>query len=157
MDGFSSSAIGFDWFILGLRVVFIALIYVFLYQVARVSMRELVAFSMSAPAGDVPILPRASSSFEVLDPAESSLQEGDVLPLSHYMTVGRREDNTLQLDDSFVSGSHAEVIFDQGAWWVVDLGSTNGTYVNLRAIHARTRLSNDDVVQFGRLTLKAHI
>ncbi len=153
----SGPSIGFEWFILGLRIAFIALIYLFLYQVARISMRELVAFSAGTGQSDVTALPSASSSFEVVDAAESSLQPGDVLPLSHYMTVGRRDDNTLQLDDSFVSGSHAEVIFDQGAWWLVDLGSTNGTFVNRRAIHVRTRLANGDVVQFGHLALRAHL
>ena len=151
------SSISFDWFILFLRIAFIALIYSFLYQVARVSIRELVAFSTSATPGEAQTLPSPSSALEVVEPAESSLAPGDLLPLDHYTTIGRRDDNSLVLDDSYVSGAHAEVMFDQGAWWVVDLSSTNGTFVNGRPVRARIRLANGDVVQFGRMTLRVNV
>jgi hypothetical protein len=151
------SSISFDWFILLLRIAFIALIYYFLYQVARVSVRELVALGTSAAPADRNTLPSPSSGLEVVDPAESSLAPGELVPLDHYTTIGRRDDNSLVLDDAYVSGTHAEIMFDQGAWWVVDLGSTNGTFVNGRPVRARIRLANGDVVQFGRMTLRANV
>jgi predicted component of type VI protein secretion system len=157
MDLSLDSAVSFDWFILILRIAFIGLIYYFLYQVARVSIRELVAVGTSTTASAVSTLPSPSSSLEVIDPAESTLQPGDILPLDHYTTVGRRDDNTLVIDDGFVSGAHAEVMFDQGAWWLVDLGSTNGTFVGGRPVHARVHLAPDDIVQFGRVTLRVHV
>ncbi len=157
MDFSLDSAISFDWFILILRIVFIGLIYYFLYQVARVSIRELVAVGSSTAASGVQSLPSPSSSLEVIDPAQSTLQPGDVLPLDHYTTVGRRNDNGLMIDDAFVSGAHAEVMFDQGAWWLVDLDSTNGTFVGGRPVRARVRLSNGDVVQFGRATFRVNV
>jgi hypothetical protein len=157
MDLSLNSSISFDWFILALRIAFIALIYYFLYQVARVSIRELVTVGSVAPSSTSPTLPSPSSSLEVIDPAESSLQPGDLLPLEHYTTIGRREDNTLMIDDGFVSGAHAEIVFDQGTWWLVDLGSTNGTFTGGKPVNARTRLSNGDIVQFGRVTLRANI
>ena len=151
------SSISFDWFILLLRMAFIALIYYFLYQVARVSIRELVAFGTSAAPADRQTLPSPSSALEVVEPAESSLAAGELLPLDHYTTIGRRDDNSLVLDDAYVSSAHAEIMFDQGAWWVVDLSSTNGTFVNGRPVRARIRLATGDVVQFGRMTLRAHV
>jgi predicted component of type VI protein secretion system len=157
MDFSLDSTISFDWFILLLRVVFIALIYFFLYQVARVSIRELVAVGTVAQSPQSTSLPSPSSALEVIDPAESSLQPGDLLPLEHYTTVGRRDDNSMMLDDSFVSGAHAEIVFDQGTWWVIDLGSTNGTFVNRAPVRARTRLNQGDIVQFGRIALRANI
>lgn len=157
MDFSLDSSVSFDWFILILRILFIGLIYYFLYQVARVSIRELVAVGSSAPAATTTTLPSPSSALEVIDPAESSLQPGDLLPLDHYTTVGRRDDNSLMIDDGFVSGAHAEVMFDQGAWWLVDLDSTNGTFVSGRPVHARTRLAEGDVVQFGRVTLRVNV
>lgn len=157
MDFSLGSSISFDWFILVLRILFIGLIYYFLYQVARVSIRELVVVGSSAPVSAGSTLPSPSSALEVIDPAQSSLEPGDLLPLDHYTTVGRRDDNSLTIDDSFVSGAHAEVMFDQGAWWVVDLDSTNGTFVSGRPVHARVRLANGDVVQFGRVTLRVNV
>ncbi|MBA3275705.1 MAG: FHA domain-containing protein [Chloroflexia bacterium] len=157
MDFSLESALSFDWFILILRIVFIGLIYYFLYQVARVSIRELVAVGSAVPAAASQTLPSPSSSLEIVDPAESSLQPGDLLPLDHYTTVGRRDDNTLMIDDGFVSGAHAEVMFDQGAWWLVDLGSTNGTFVGGRPVRARVRIDNGDVVQFGRVSVRVNV
>jgi pSer/pThr/pTyr-binding forkhead associated (FHA) protein len=61
------------------------------------------------------------------------------------------------LDDSFVSSAHAELVFDQGAWWISDTGSTNGTYVNQQPVRGRTRITKGDIVQFGRIALRANI
>jgi hypothetical protein len=157
MDLSLNSSISFDWFILLLRVAFIVLIYYFLYLVSRVSIRELVAFGTAAPSSTSPTLPSPSSSLEVIEPAQSSLRPGDILPLDHYTTIGRRDDNTLMIDDGFVSGAHAEIVFDQGTWWLLDLGSTNGTFLGGRPVRARIVVNNGDVVQFGRVTLRANI
>ena len=155
--GINSSSVPFDWFILALRLAFIALIYFFLYQVARVSIRELVAIASIAQNPAAPAMPSPSSSLEVLDPAESSLHPGSRLPLEHYTTIGRRDDNSVVIDDSFVSGNHAEIVFDQGAWWLSDPGSTNGTFVNGNPVRTRVQIGNGDVVQFGRVTLRVDV
>jgi pSer/pThr/pTyr-binding forkhead associated (FHA) protein len=80
---------------------------------------------------------------------------GEMIPLDHYTTIGRRSSNTLQISDSFVSSNHAELVFDQGAWWLIDLGSTNGSFVNDVPVRARTRIASGDIVQFGRVKLRA--
>lgn len=149
----------FDWFILLLRIVFIALVYFFLYRVARVSIRELVTIGRitATPRAPQPSLPDPASSLEVIDPAESSYHPGASLPLDHYTTIGRRDDNTIMIDDGFVSGSHAEIVFEHGAWWVQDLDSTNGTFVNNQPVRSRMRLADGDILQFGRVRLRAHV
>ena len=155
--GFDPTSVSFDWFILALRVAFIALIYIFLYQVARVSIRELVAVGTAAQNPASPLMPNPMSALEVLDPAESSLEEGTRMPLDHYTTIGRREDNSILIDDSFVSGNHAEIVFDGGAWWLSDPGSTNGTLLNGTPVRTRVQIANNDVVQFGRVTLRVTV
>ncbi len=158
MSGLSlDSAVSFDWFILFLRIAFIALIYLFLYKVSRVSLRELIALGTQESTQEASVLPDPASSLEVIDPAGSTLVPGNYLPLDHYTTIGRRTGNSLIIDDGFVSGSHAEITYDQGAWWVVDLDSTNGTFVNGRPVHTRMPIAAGDVVQFGRTSLRAHV
>lgn len=149
----------FDWFILLLRIIFIALVYFFLYRVARVSIRELVTIGRitATPRAPQPSLPDPASSLEVIDPAESSYHPGASLPLDHYTTIGRRDDNTIMIDDGFVSGSHAEIVFDRGDWWLQDLGSTNGTFINSQPVRARVRIGNGDIIQFGRVQVRAHV
>jgi pSer/pThr/pTyr-binding forkhead associated (FHA) protein len=155
--GLNSSSISFDWFIFALRLAFIVLIYFFLYQVARVSIRELVAIGTAAQDPSAPVMPSPTSALEVLDPARSSLQEGSRLPLEHYTTIGRRDDNSVVIDDTFISGNHAEIVFDQGVWWLSDPGSTNGTFLNGSSVGSRVQIANDDVVQFGRVTLRVNV
>lgn len=149
----------FDWFILLLRIVFIALVYFFLYQVARVTIRELVVIGRTSAATPAPhpSMPDPASALEIIDPAESSFYEGTTLPLDHYTTVGRHADNTVAIDDGFVSGSHAELVFDGGGWWLQDLGSTNGTMLNNQPVRTRVRISNGDIIQFGRVRVRAHV
>ena len=155
--GINSSSVSFDWFILALRLAFIVLIYLFLFQVARVSIRELVAIGSSAKDPASPVMPNPTSALEVLDPAQSSLHEGTRLPLEHYTTIGRRDDNSVVIDDSFISGNHAEIVFDQGAWWLNDPGSTNGTFLNGTPVRSRVQIASDDVVQFGRVSLRVTV
>lgn len=149
----------FDWFILLLRFAFIGLVYYFLYQVGRVCVRELVVLGRvsATPAAPHAVIPDPASSLELIDPAESSYYEGTSFPLDHYTTIGRHDDNSLMIDDGFVSASHAEIVYDGGAWWVQDLGSTNGTFINGQPVRSRARLSEGDVVQFGRVRLRAHV
>ncbi|MEO6784656.1 MAG: AAA family ATPase [Chthoniobacteraceae bacterium] len=63
-------------------------------------------------------------------------------------TVGRSSASDLHLDDGAVSGRHAELRFEDDAWNLVDLGSSNGTEVNGSKITS-TRLREGDEVQIG--------
>lgn len=151
LDSFS-----FDWFILLLRIAFIGIIFWFLYRISRVSIRELMAVGKAAPSTAGPDLHRASSALEMVDPVESTIEAGTLLPLDHYTTIGRGSDNLLVIDDGFVSTSHAELAFDAGDWWLMDLRSTNGTFVNDAPIRNRTLVQDGDIVQFGRVRLRVH-
>ena len=65
--------------------------------------------------------------------------------------IGRSRGNTLVLTESdapLSSGHHAEAILEHGAWWIVDVNSTNGTFVN-RAPVTRRRLAKGDLLAFG--------
>ena len=68
-------------------------------------------------------------------------------------TVGRSTDGDVFLDDVTVSRKHA--IFERrsgGAWFVRDVGSLNGTYVNGEQVD-ETKLASGDEVQVGRFKL----
>ena len=141
----------FDWFILLLRLLFIFLLYFFLYQVVRVTTRELIALaSQSAEAPG----PRPTGRLVVVDGAESALPPGAAFGLQPVTRVGRHPDCTIALDEPFVSAEHAELSYDHGRWWLRDLGSTNGTFVNGAAVTVPTGVRPGDVVQFGRIKLQ---
>ncbi len=65
-------------------------------------------------------------------------------------TVGRRPDNSLLIEDSSVSSNHAEIFFENNNFFVKDLGSTNGTYINGAKIK-KAPLTHDDELRFGSI------
>ncbi|HVW17096.1 MAG TPA: FHA domain-containing protein [Solirubrobacteraceae bacterium] len=78
---------------------------------------------------------------------------GESFPLrGERMTIGRRPDADVFLDDVTVSRDHALLVHRAGSWHLDDLGSLNGTYVNRVRIESQ-RLSEGDEVQVGKYKL----
>ena len=78
---------------------------------------------------------------------------GESFPLQgDRMTVGRRPDSDVFLDDVTVSRDHALIVRRNGGYWLDDLGSLNGTYVNRRRIDSH-RLEDGDELQVGKYKL----
>ena len=78
---------------------------------------------------------------------------GESFPLEgDRMTVGRRPDSDVFLDDVTVSRDHALVVKRGGDFYLDDLGSLNGTYVNRRRIESH-KLVDADEIQIGKYKL----
>lgn len=69
------------------------------------------------------------------------------------LTIGRKPDNDIQIDNLAVSGKHALVISILDDSFLEDLGSTNGTYVNGKLIKKHA-LKDGDVIAIGKHELK---
>ena len=68
------------------------------------------------------------------------------------MTIGRRPDSAVFLDDVTVSRDHALLVRRGSDWYIDDCGSLNGTYVNRERIDSR-RLADGDELQVGKYKL----
>jgi hypothetical protein len=78
---------------------------------------------------------------------------GETFLLDHdRMTVGRRPDSDVFLDDVTVSRDHAVIVRRGSDYYLDDCGSLNGTYVNRRRIESH-RLSDGDELQIGKYKL----
>jgi hypothetical protein len=81
---------------------------------------------------------------------------GESFPIvGERMSIGRRPDSDVFLDDVTVSRDHALLIERSGQWHLDDCGSLNGTYVNRRRIESQ-RLQEGDEVQIGKYKLTFH-
>jgi pSer/pThr/pTyr-binding forkhead associated (FHA) protein len=66
-------------------------------------------------------------------------------------TAGRQ--GTLVIMDDFASGHHARFQVAHGFWYVEDLDSKNGTWLNGRRIHAAQRLKKGDKIKIGHTVM----
>jgi hypothetical protein len=147
-----------DLAILALRLALVALLYLFLATVLRLTTRGLRA----APPPLAPSPPPAprnearASRLElvVLEPGGSSLSPGQVLTVADGAVLGRAEVAQVRLVDLAVSGEHARLSRVGRAWVVTDLGSTNGTRVNDVTVQRETPLREGDVLALGNVRLK---
>ena len=76
-----------------------------------------------------------------------------VIPLeSTQVTIGRGLNNDIILEDTRVSRHHAQLRYRARRFWVTDLGSTNGTYVNGEQVEEQA-LRDGDMISLGGLEL----
>jgi FHA domain len=81
---------------------------------------------------------------------------GESFPVQgERMSIGRRPDSDVFLDDVTVSRDHALLIERADQWHLDDCGSLNGTYVNRTRIESQ-RLEEGDEVQIGKYKLTFH-
>lgn len=93
------------------------------------------------------------SCLVLLSPA--GLDIGRRTPLSerHYI-VGREPTTNIPINRNLVSRQHARLsVDDEGLWWVQDLESTNGTFVNEERVVSR-QIADGDLVRFGDVIYK---
>lgn len=77
-------------------------------------------------------------------------------PLEEFNLIGRSDDASVKLEDNSVSRQHATIRCEGDHYWLVDLGSANGTYVNDSAITTARVLRNGDRIQFGTNLMVFH-
>ena len=73
-----------------------------------------------------------------------------------HANVGRGTKNDVVLDDETVSESHASLERRNDGWYVVDLGSANGSYVSGKRFTGEQRLAGSDELRFGGVKMKFH-
>ncbi len=101
---------------------------------------------------------RSVPVYEVTESALSGAQQYQVesvnpLPVSQIgavITIGREMGNDLVLADNTVSRSHARLYYNEGRWFISDLGSTHGTYLNEQKITADTEVHKDSIIRFSQ-------
>ena len=74
--------------------------------------------------------------------------------LKEPLQIGRAEACHVRLDDRYSSQFHARLYPKDGTWFLEDLGSTNGTYLNRQRVQGTHELHAGDQIRIGRTTLE---
>jgi pSer/pThr/pTyr-binding forkhead associated (FHA) protein len=145
--------------LLALKAAFLVLLYFFIWRVIRSASRDMrVAPQESfilAPSQLAAEHPVASGGRLVVANSKG-LENGQTFDAGPVpVTIGRAPENTVALpEDEFASGNHARIESQRDGVWIIDLGSTNGTFVNGARLEGRRKLREGDVVQVGDTELR---
>ncbi|MFZ0015508.1 MAG: FHA domain-containing protein [Acidimicrobiia bacterium] len=126
-----------------LRIIFLGLVYLFVWQVAR---------AIGSHLG-ISVRRKRKEGTRVLF-VRSETQQGQEFEVSDVVVMGRSDETDVVLDDPYASEFHLRLVAQEGGMMLHDLGSTNGTYVNGRRISAPTQLRRGDTIQVGKTVME---
>lgn len=138
-----------------LKFAFLGVLYLFLLVVARSALKDLRGRNaLAAPSEGTGLhsitggrVARTDASLVVV--TGGGLEPGDRIDLFGGLTIGRSEEADVRIVDRFASGIHCRVHNRGNAYFVEDLNSTNGTYLNDRDLHGEAPLSDLDEIRIG--------
>jgi hypothetical protein len=131
----------------GVRVAFLLVLYLFLIRAFATLARSLRT--------ETELAVRPALAYLVVQRTHAQgPRVGERLPLRALSAIGRDAGNDVVVNDEAASARHALIELEDGAWWVQDEGSTNGTVLNGTRIERRERLRDGDVIAIGRIGLR---
>lgn len=129
-----------------LKVAFIGLLYLFLWQMAR---------SIGSHLGaNTPSMRRNRRRIGELVMVRSDTQMGATISVTDAVVLGRSPEADVLLDDPYASMFHLRLTMDGDTMTLADLGTTNGTYVNGRRVTNPVALNAGDSVQVGKTIME---
>jgi hypothetical protein len=148
------------------RFGFLVLLWIFVFTVVGVIRRDLFAGARSsrlvaaprgvgaaAGTGRPAKVKRGRAAHQLL--VTGGALAGTRITLGEtQITIGRAEDSTLVITDDYASARHARLVPRDGQWYLEDLGSTNGTYLDRAKVTGPTPVPLGVPIRIGRTSLE---
>jgi FHA domain len=128
--------------LLGLRLLLLIALYLLLAAVLIGLLRDVWQQSIRLSSRTTPSLTLVARS------------KNDQAPLSFrrsQITLGRNPGCDCVINEETISAVHARFAFHQGHWWLEDLNSTNGTFINEQRVTTPVVLTANDLLRFGEI------
>ncbi|MEV7974190.1 FHA domain-containing protein [Cellulomonas sp. NPDC089187] len=121
--------------------------------------RGAAAQAAAAPTHPAPAAPAAKPRARRSDPTRLVVTEGPLrgttLPLGNSaVLIGRAPSCTLVLDDDYSSSQHARIFQQDQRWYVEDMGSTNGTFVDDRKVSGTVEVRPGTPIRIGQSVIE---
>jgi hypothetical protein len=144
--------------LLALKIAFLVLLYAFIWRIVRTAGQGLRlaqgSFSFRPPLG-MPVTPAVHSHRLIVEQSSILVPGAEFELEAAELTIGRSGQNDVPLEgDEFASARHVRIEPRTDGIWVLDLGSTNGTFVNGERLEEPRRLDPGDVVRVGETDLR---
>ncbi|HAL15491.1 MAG TPA: hypothetical protein DCP32_01690 [Anaerolineaceae bacterium] len=134
--------------VLIIRILLAIALYAFLGWALYTIWRDLRVQTLVLAAQKAPAITLTRMGMDEFEPA--SFQKSEIF-------IGREQTSTLPLLDETVSGRHARLAYRHNQWWVEDLKSTNGTFLNEEPVNTMTVLVSGDEIRVGQTVMRVEI
>jgi pSer/pThr/pTyr-binding forkhead associated (FHA) protein len=137
-----------------LKFGFLAVLYLFLLWVSRSALKELRSTSVPAPeaTGFHEVGPggrSAATDAFLVAVRGGGIEPGERFDLFGGLSIGRSTDADVRIEDRFASGIHARLYSRGASYYVDDMNSTNGTFLNGAVLEGEAELTDLDEVKIG--------
>ena len=138
-----------------LQYTLVILLYYFLYKVVKMIFIDLrqpvlkqaeIFQPFTAYRGE-------SGKLSIIENGQTGIDK-TAFQLGETFSIGRSEQNDVTINDGFTSHEHACITKIKDAYWLYDLGSTNGTYLNGKRIIKEESLRSGDLIRIGTVTFR---
>ena len=132
-----------------IKYAFVIAVYMFIYSVVRlvyldISDAKRMSKSQDEGYGYLKLINlRRELSFRVFES----------YPVRECTVLGRSKKCDIYINNPYLSKEHARITFEEDKFYIEDLGSTNGTYLNGKELGSRpVRLKDNDKITFGDIS-----
>lgn len=134
----------FNIFSLLFKYLFIVIIYMFIYNIIKLIYLDIK--SISTLGQDANVYLKLINRRE-----ELNFKINEYYPINDEISLGRSLGNTVVIPDPYISSNHLRIFKDQDSYYVEDLQSSNGSYLNSKELIGQRVLKSGDIISLGRL------
>ncbi len=129
---------------LAFKYIFIIIIYLFIFSIIRLIYLDIKSINTVTLEGGAYL-----KLINRIDSLPYKMREH--YSIDEELTLGRHSENDIFIKDPFVSKKHFKIVEDENDFYLEDLESANGTYLNKERVEDVVKLSNGDIIKVGNI------
>lgn len=134
----------YNIFSLIFKYIFIVIIYLFILSIIRLIYLDIRGISQEVSDG--------GRYLKLINKKNTlSFNVKEYYPVEDIISIGRSGNNKIVLKDPYISKNHLKIVEDEGDFYVEDLNSANGTYINGEKIMDAVKIKNGDRIKIGQV------
>ncbi len=126
------------------KYIFIVIIYLFIFSIIRLIYLDIRG--MEGISSDDRVYLKLINRKDSLP-----FKIKEYYSIDDSITLGRHGDNNIVIKDPFISKRHFQIMEDEGDYYLEDLNSANGTYLNGDKIFDVVKLNDGDIIRIGQI------
>ncbi len=129
---------------LAFKYLFIFIIYFFMFSIIRLIYLDIKGMGLNTYS--------KSTYLKLINQKDTlPFKIKEVYPIDKDVTIGRSNQNNIAIKDPYISKQHMRIVEDEGDFYLEDLNSANGTFINGDRVMDAVRLENGDSIRLGQI------